>query len=120
MLANGSYGDLLELLTSHLELLFEQTEASDVECCANVLCHLVPRVEPTSASVTAACNLTDKLASSTTQKQAFRLQARPSATPVPHHRLGRDGRDTEAPPLNRLRQGVGGGRLRQSARRACQ
>lgn len=76
MLASGSYGSLLDLLTSHLELLFEQTESSDVECCINVMCHLVPRVEPASASVNAACNLTDKLASSTTQKPSFRLQVR--------------------------------------------
>ena len=75
--ANGQYGSLLTLLLKYVDLIFRETESPNTGCCINIICHLVPRVEPASASMAAACELTDALSQSPELRGPEKLQVRP-------------------------------------------
>lgn len=72
-LAEQRFGDLLNLLVPHFDVLFEKTTGSDLECCINVICHLVPRLPPHQIQ-TAAKQVASALTSSVDDQAQQRLQ----------------------------------------------
>lgn len=67
------YADLLDRLRSKLDLLISKSRGEDLECCLNIICHLVPRI-PTPLVVAAAQSLASELASNIESQPDKRLQ----------------------------------------------
>ncbi|KAL3136201.1 hypothetical protein ABBQ32_007215 [Trebouxia sp. C0010 RCD-2024] len=72
-LAEGRFGDLLNLLVPHFDVLFQKTSGTDLECCVNVISHLVPRLPPHQVR-SAAKQVADALISKVDEQAQQRLQ----------------------------------------------
>ncbi|KAL0032757.1 hypothetical protein WJX79_008396 [Trebouxia sp. C0005] len=71
-LAEGRFGDLLNLLVPHFDVLFQKTTGSDLECCVNVISHLVPRLPPHQVR-SAAKQVADALTATVDEQAQQRL-----------------------------------------------
>jgi translation initiation factor 3 subunit M len=53
LLAQDRFVELLEKLLPHVEILYSKASRTDLECCQNILCHLVARCPPQQAQAAA-------------------------------------------------------------------
>ncbi|KAK9828739.1 hypothetical protein WJX72_001837 [[Myrmecia] bisecta] len=71
--AEGKFADLLSRLASQLELLFAKAAEKDLECCLNIVCHLLARVPPAQTPL-ATRQIAATLCSKVDQHAEQRLQ----------------------------------------------
>lgn len=49
LLEENRFAEVVEELVPHLNLIFEKAKRTDVECCINIICHLVAKLPPQQA-----------------------------------------------------------------------
>eukprot|EP00803_Ostreobium_quekettii_P007594 evm.model.scf_2946.1 EVM.evm.TU.scf_2946.1 scf_2946:711-5771(-) len=74
LLAEEDHVGLLEKLTAHIGLLFEQSAEKDAESCIQIICHLMPRLPP-GDSQEAASDLAAALSSEVQSHTVARLRS---------------------------------------------
>jgi translation initiation factor 3 subunit M len=73
LIAEGQLPELLSRLLSQSDLLFSKAADKDLECCINVICHLVARL-PAQARATAAQQVAQSITAKADSRPEARLQ----------------------------------------------